>query len=729
MTLTKNIVRVCKLSRVEVSETLAAFIARTVMEESIQTIAPSKQMSAADMDEIVQKAVAKLLRRDSPSLETIKMQVEYTAVTNREEQLVQRATANRQRVVADIVKSIITLNPNGPGDFETLSTMYRKIFQLLMEYYPSDDGSSRAVEKEVAAALESVFPRVGIKAFAELGSPQREQQLHELCTIVVGIRVFNKSQGMGGAGVQNINTQAVTAVRTLQDKLQDEVDGLERLCAAYQNALVKAHRRRRVASRVSKRAPTPEEVEADPALDDEMLDRWAEELANRRQYLAFNQSLLQQVRAMNAEVSDLAEKCDDEIRELTDLLSSQGSVPKDQVYPRFDQLAKVWMMLFEQLKVVESKQRIQQLLAKFKQSFTPRLPGAIYSEQVPEGQTPETVVLADSERVQYGTGRSDPSIPLPTRRESRSSAHPSSGRSSRGPGSSRGSGPVRPQSGLEVNDEFISDTEEDDFGMMELGEEIEVLDGAVDHFPAPEPSEGVTLVDIRKTPEFAKLPLEFQGFCPWTFVRARGLLVLGDPGLGIVQYQNSYYVFAHKEGIGQFMQDPEKYLNAIRHKAQAHPEYIQLLSIPELFNFSPVAAHEPGDAAPGAATRDAGTETPVHFVERHIDPSYTWNEWELRRRALKLANLQNCATVSQQTDASNFRRDNDTQVYLPKDATTQTTRDKGTNPIRQFNYVAGLRGELAPGKPVSRYVSAAGEKESKEAFHGRPAVVSLKLDL
>src|SRR3546814_16973796 len=88
-----------------------------------------------------------------------------------------------------------------------------------------------------------------------------------------------------------------------------------------------------------------------------------------------------------------------------------------------------------------------------------------------------------------------------------------------------------------VNDEFLSDNEEGELGVLDFGEEVEVSEPAIDHFPAPDASSEVTLVDIRKTPEFAKLPLEFQGFCPWTFVRARGLLVLGDPGLGIVQYQ------------------------------------------------------------------------------------------------------------------------------------------------------------------------------------------------
>ncbi|CAN0584187.1 unnamed protein product, partial [Ectocarpus sp. 12 AP-2014] len=53
--------------------------------------------------------------------------------------------------------------------------------------------------------------------------------------------------------------------------------------------------------------------------------------------------------------------------------------------------------------------------------------------------------------------------------------------------------------------------------------------------------------------------------------------------------------------------------------------------------------------------REAGTDTPVHFIEKRIDPKYHWNEWVLRRRALQVANLRNCITKSQQTDDSHFR--------------------------------------------------------------------------
>ena len=80
------------------------------------------------------------------------------------------------------------------------------------------------------------------------------------------------------------------------------------------------------------------------------------------------------------------------------------------------------------------------------------------------------------------------------------------------------------------------------------------------------------------------------------------------------------------------------------------------------------------------------------FVEKHLDPSYDWNEWGLRRRALHLANLRNKATKSMQTGGSAFRRESETQVYLPVDDATMTGVSTATGAPISKNYIAGLRG-------------------------------------
>ena len=41
---------------------------------------------------------------------------------------------------------------------------------------------------------------------------------------------------------------------------------------------------------------------------------------------------------------------------------------------------------------------------------------------------------------------------------------------------------------------------------------------------------------------------------------------------------------------------------------------------------------------------DSGTQTDTHFMESNIVKSYEWNEWELRRKALKL--VKHCSVVN-----------------------------------------------------------------------------------
>merc|ERR1712039_287118 len=95
---------------------------------------------------------------------------------------------------------------------------------------------------------------------------------------------------------------------------------------------------------------------------------------------------------------------------------------------------------------------------------------------------------------------------------------------------------------------------------------------------------------------------------------------------------------------------------------------------------------------------DVGTDTPLHFQESNIDKSYEWNEWKMRRDALHMADIKRKATSTTQTALSHLRRENDTQVYLPKDVATNTTVERGTNPPRWKKYHQHLRGEPQPMK-------------------------------
>ena len=88
---------------------------------------------------------------------------------------------------------------------------------------------------------------------------------------------------------------------------------------------------------------------------------------------------------------------------------------------------------------------------------------------------------------------------------------------------------------------------------------------------------------------------------------------------------------------------------------------------------------------------DKELTTPTHFVEKHIEPNYYWNEWDLRKKALQMANIRKKITVSAQTVLSNFRRDNESQVWLPKEQETNTGVNKGTNTELHKTYIPGLK--------------------------------------
>lgn len=208
------------------------------------------------------------------------------------------------------------------------------------------------------------------------------------------------------------------------------------------------------------------------------------------------------------------------------------------------------------------------------------------------------------------------------------------------------------------------------------------------------------LVSPETTPDIANLPFEFNNYCPWTIVHRHGLLLPGNPqSCGAVRHKNCFYTFVTPKALEQFRQRPNWYLEQIKQAAQRQPELINLLGLQELFPDLQLGNNPGGRPAihplldsPEPKTRDASTETPVHFVEKHIDYNYKWNTWDLRRKAVQYANLRKAKTTSMQTNSSHFRAAAASQVWLPKEHGTQTGISKGTNPIRDHNYLTGLRG-------------------------------------
>ena len=138
----------------------------------------------------------------------------------KEGEAVEEARAEREREEAGLIGEISEMRLKPGNDIEALTTLYRKIFNFLVVRAGLELGADRPAEREIAAALESVFPRIGLKAFTALPHDDKVAQLHELANIVLGIRLFNREIGKGGAGLPTVEEDVYQAVLELKEAIE-----------------------------------------------------------------------------------------------------------------------------------------------------------------------------------------------------------------------------------------------------------------------------------------------------------------------------------------------------------------------------------------------------------------------------------------------------------------------------------------------------------------------------
>ncbi|XP_016062776.1 PREDICTED: UPF0704 protein C6orf165 homolog [Miniopterus natalensis] len=215
--------------------------------------------------------------------------------------------------------------------------------------------------------------------------------------------------------------------------------------------------------------------------------------------------------------------------------------------------------------------------------------------------------------------------------------------------------------------------------------------------------ERVHLVDFRKqewlfpetTANFDKLLIQYRGYCGYTLATTDGLLLPGNPVIGIFKHKEKHYTFNTKDAAYSFAENPEHYIDLITEKAKKNAELIQLLELHQQFE-TLIPCSELRDVRKHhikpITKSETSTQTDTHILPPTIVRSYEWNEWELRRKAIKLANLRQKVTHLVQTDLSHMRRDNCSQVYPLQQTGTQSVRESSTGVPRPQIYIAGLRG-------------------------------------
>ncbi|KAJ0026734.1 hypothetical protein NQD34_017734 [Periophthalmus magnuspinnatus] len=197
--------------------------------------------------------------------------------------------------------------------------------------------------------------------------------------------------------------------------------------------------------------------------------------------------------------------------------------------------------------------------------------------------------------------------------------------------------------------------------------------------------------------------VQYSGFCGHILVCRDGLLLPGKPQLGLLKYKEKLYAFSSRDSALQFASAPEHYISEVAERAKRSPELIQLLCLHRQFScVTPYTELQSGEhlLVRPINRSSSSTQTDTHPVESYMDRTYEWNEWALRRKALKLADLRRKQTHSTQTKLSHLRRDNFTQTYTSKDAMGQTTQDGESSMPRPLVYLSELRGQR--GRPMVR---------------------------
>ncbi|XP_011174414.1 cilia- and flagella-associated protein 206 [Solenopsis invicta] len=194
------------------------------------------------------------------------------------------------------------------------------------------------------------------------------------------------------------------------------------------------------------------------------------------------------------------------------------------------------------------------------------------------------------------------------------------------------------------------------------------------------------------TKDFEKINLEFLGFCAWTFAKGKGALIPGNPNNGVAKWRGKHYAFKSPEAAAKFGENPDRYIYDALNFIRNHAEYIHLFQLHEEIEAMQSQEELTEKGLRLKVRHDQKVQTDIHILPPYIDKDYTSSVWELKRRALRLANISRCATRSTQTFNSHFRYGVYVQAAPPQDKEVQTRRDNYTNTKKLMTFIFGLRG-------------------------------------
>eukprot|EP01028_Stygiella_incarcerata_P006533 TRINITY_DN2668_c1_g2_i1.p1 TRINITY_DN2668_c1_g2~~TRINITY_DN2668_c1_g2_i1.p1 ORF type:complete len:638 (-),score=187.46 TRINITY_DN2668_c1_g2_i1:1386-3299(-) len=504
-------------------------------------------------------------------------------------------------------------------------------FLIVSGKHGQDEEEVSLIVRETKAALESVLSEEAIMEIVMLDASNLLDQLRRTARVVWGIRVFNRELGKGGAGIENICSEFEKEMEELQPRVMQKMDRYHTQLEHFKTIL--KYRKQLIESgRIA---------EAD-------VERISQEQYHVAQLEELYKRLGGECSRVSASIGPVVSDFRSHIAMIQSKIASSASSPspgadaggvgglsQEDAFRMFGELGDLWSKVDRDgHSVLQIVSRLMDALTRFDRSSMPFQPSALE----------EAYSIKESED----------------------------------------------QEGKEGGD----------------GSSKEAADLA-----------RITSIGADSS------RIILNGYDAVAIATESGMLLEGSTEVA-VEHNGMFFLFANDTNALYFINRCDEVLASVMEHALDAPELIRLLRLEDLMPPDAVlreferqqigkeifgsdslglsewimqqsAGRNVGEyevEKPRPVMVDMGTETPLHFVEKHIEPKYRFSEWDLRRQALQMADLRTKRTKSSQTHKSHFRREDETQAYLPKAASTQTAKDRGTNPKKKVQYIKGLRG-------------------------------------
>ncbi|XP_065537356.1 cilia- and flagella-associated protein 206 isoform X2 [Lathamus discolor] len=311
-----------------------------------------------------------------------------------------------------------------------------------------------------------------------------------------------------------------------------------------------------------------------------------EALFNVRQYEAFLCILLSDAITSAQEVKKMQEQFATTMEQLKSTVENKVSVDANEVFPLFIALSNLWTGFQDEMLLLKSLTSMTNNLQQFSEIQSQLFPEELLTSLL-EGLT----VKSDEERLRETTG-------------------------------------------TRVN---VSDFENQEWLFPETIDHFDQLLIQYRGFCA----HAIGVKGLTLPVNFSVMPFGINGLliCKQILLEIIAETFVGNPAIGILKHKEKCYVFTSKEAAYIFAQDPDKFIQLNVEKAKEYAELIQLLELQHQFEYLvPYAQARTSDKCLMKPTVkcDSSSQTDTHILPPTIVTSYEWNEWEMRRKAIKL---------------------------------------------------------------------------------------------